>query len=119
MKIYSFKYDKPYLITYEKWKLIEKHKTNHKVFDEFVYEDNEGNKYYPFPPGFYVSLTDLTCNKISTLKIQKALLEKGYEVEITGEFNTQTKAALTKFQKDNGLPACGGEHFWFKNLGIE
>jgi peptidoglycan hydrolase-like protein with peptidoglycan-binding domain len=41
-------------------------------------------------------------------QVQKALKDKGYKVsEMNGKLSTETKAALKKFQKDNGLEATG------------
>ena len=42
------------------------------------------------------------------VKTQNALRQKGYDLEVTGIMDRKTKAALTKFQKDNGLPTTGG-----------
>jgi hypothetical protein len=53
--------------------------------------------------------------------IQKALNKKGYKCEINGILDTETKAALVRFQKDNGIPLCckmGCNDFIFRKLGL-
>lgn len=117
-KVKTFTYSLPNItsLTWEEWKLKEKHRTNQKVFSDFVYTDSEGNLYYPYPPGYY---SDYNCTTITSLAIQKALRKRGYEVDVSGKFSNKTKAALSQFQKDNGLPSCGGEHLWLEILGIK
>jgi peptidoglycan hydrolase-like protein with peptidoglycan-binding domain len=44
-----------------------------------------------------------------TIQILTELEKRGYDVELTGETTPKNKAALTRFQKDHGLPSfCGG-----------
>jgi hypothetical protein len=52
--------------------------------------------------------------------IQKALNEKGYQVEVDGKMGRHTKVAIKKFQKDNGLKATGkANKATLEKLGIE
>jgi hypothetical protein len=50
--------------------------------------------------------------------IQKALNQKGYKCQITGEINEETRKALVQFQKDNNFPSCGNSYELFKLLGL-
>ena len=81
MSIYSYSYTEIYLISWNEWKLIEKHKTDRNMFGFFVSKDDEGNIYYPIPVGYYSDSNKMDCNSkkedndsaISTLQIQEAL----------------------------------------------
>ena len=116
MKVLSSTIPTAHSITWKEWKLKEKHRTDQKIFDDFIYSDSEENLYYPYPPGYY---SNFNCDKITTIKVQKSLIARGYELKITGEFNQETKAALVQFQKDNGLPSCGNGHILLELLGID
>ncbi|MDN5863929.1 MAG: peptidoglycan-binding protein [Gammaproteobacteria bacterium] len=39
--------------------------------------------------------------------VQKQLVQKGYQVQVTGEWGQETRSALIRFQKQNGLEATG------------
>ena len=58
--------------------------------------------------------------EITIRDIQIALNKKGYKCEINGILNSETKAALTQFMKDNSLPTSrfGIEIIW-KKLGLQ
>ena len=57
-------------------------------------------------------------NKI--IELQRALIKNGYHCKVTGEVDTETKAALLQFQKDNnfGQPGIGGTQELLKKLGL-
>lgn len=40
-------------------------------------------------------------------RVQKALIEHGADIEATGHWNDETRAAVKTFQKDNGLNVTG------------
>jgi hypothetical protein len=55
-------------------------------------------------------------------QIQRALLDRGYDVGPAGVDNVlgrDTKAALAKFQKDNGLPVGNLNFETLKALGVQ
>jgi peptidoglycan hydrolase-like protein with peptidoglycan-binding domain len=39
--------------------------------------------------------------------VQRALADRGFAVELTGEYDSSTRSALTAFQRARGLPATG------------
>jgi len=60
---------------------------------------------------------DITYNKIRA--VQQALKAKGYNVgTVDGIMGAGTKAALTKYQKDNGLPEGNLNIETLKSLGL-
>jgi hypothetical protein len=52
--------------------------------------------------------------------VQTALNKEGYKVAVDGKMGKQTRGALTKFQKANGLPATGkADSGTLKKLGVK
>ena len=52
--------------------------------------------------------------------VQTALNKEGYKVAVDGKMGKQTRAALTKFQKAQGLPATGKtDDATLKKLGVK
>lgn len=67
-------------------------------------------------------LCDSDVTNYTVRQIQKALIDRGYDVGPAGTDNilgADTKAALQKFQKDNGLPVGNLDFETLKALGIQ
>lgn len=96
----------PYWITLEEWKLFKRNKKLKKSGNIYFGENNEN--YWYFEPGYYSWWGKMIRNNMDmTERIQRALKERGYDIEVTKVMDLKTKAALTLFQKENGLPSCG------------
>lgn len=118
--VYSFKYfqessycyntislqPKVYWLAIEDWNIEEKRNLDRGLMDD-VYKDDKGYLYVVFHEGYYSNIREsYCCGRMSSSKvieIQKALNERGFEIEVNGDLNAKTKAALTKFQVKNGF----------------
>ncbi len=76
-------------------------------------------------PGGFTEWREVVCgNDITSAlvrQVQQALMSRGYDVGTAGADNVMgrdTKAALIKFQKDNGLPVGNLDFETLKKLGI-
>lgn len=76
--------------------------------------------------GGFTEWREVVCsNQITSAlitQVQRALIAKGYNVGPAGVdnvFGTDTKAALVKYQRDNGLPVGNLDKETLKSLGIE
>ena len=56
--------------------------------------------------------------KLSIIKLQRSLNEKGYSCPIDGVLGQSTKNALLQFQKDNNLPEGRLDIDTLKTLGV-
>lgn len=75
-------------------------------------------------PGGFTEWREVLCGDQITShtigQIQQALLNRGYDPgPIDSKLNERTKAALTKFQKDNSLPVGNLDMETLKKLGIK
>ena len=74
--------------------------------------------------GGFTEWREVVCNAQVTAElnrqIQRALKARGYDPgPIDNVIGTKTKAALTKFQKDNGLPVGNMDMQTLKALGVD
>jgi hypothetical protein len=92
MKIYDHIFsDEVFAVSWEKWEEIRQDSSSY--FSEAI------------PPGYY----SLGCNEdfktqCGTMKIQQALRNRGYDIPLSSKMDKITKATLSRFSKDNGLP---------------
>lgn len=106
MKIYDHVYsDESFAVSWEKW--------------EEIRQDSSSYFSHPIPAGYY----SLSCNEdfktqCRIMQLQQALKNRGYDVPLSGRMDNATKAALTRFGKDNGLPIPHHEGVltWFPEL---
>lgn len=90
-----------------------------------TFKDSEGNIFVVFSDGYYTKYREMLCSGMGRLSIdelssiQKALLEKGFDVSITNYMDNKTKTALIQFQKQNNLPVGYLHVETFEALGLE
>lgn len=102
---------------------------------DYIYTDDEGNYYVVFPKGVYgdkaaeipcaepvvetpAETPDTDEPEISVEDIQKALNEKGYNIDVTGEMDEMTRQALAFFQMAHSIPEGDANEDTLKALGL-
>jgi len=94
-------------IPLKEWNAEGKSKLDRGIMNN-AYEDEKGNQYLFFEEGYYSDIRQMYCHvhiiHPTVTEMQLILSEKGYDVEVNDIMNSQTKAALIQFQKDNHLP---------------
>ena len=77
-------------------------------------------------PGGFTEWKEVVCDADITVdlyrRVQQALLDRGYDIGsagVDGKVGASTKAALVKFQKDNGLPIGSLDFETLRALGVK
>lgn len=105
----------------DSWNTEGKTKMNLGVMPS-TYEDEVGNIYVVFKEGYYSKFREVLCSSrpsTTTIEIQQALKDKGYDVEVNDVMSEKTKAAIIQFQKDNNLPHGNLNMETLRALGIQ
>ena len=80
------------------------------------------NKTYKIEGGQWDDWKEFLCTShsrnFSISKLQRAIVEQGYDIEIDGVLGATTRAALIDFQKKNNLPVGRLDIETLKKLGL-
>jgi len=103
--IEKIKKKEPYWISLKEWEVIKHNKNLKQIGNIFLGGNNES--YWYFEAGYYAWWDRMVIERdyrTLTIRIQEALTDKGYKVEVTGEMNKETKKALNLFREEYGIP---------------